>query len=412
MKFEYIENINSPIETENKSEKQEILFEKIEKISLVYTDKKFQEIKKVNGDYKFSEAIREFSPIKDIILRPVFHLEGFNFKNHQEKIDLFFQDFYNEIDFIYEADSFDLDKISNLINLKRDSIKKYLGVEDFKEVKRNTKEGNTKILNFNKITNIEMDSEKKYQDLKKLGFSRLDHFVEVHVEDFYNTSEKNLGSELIKSDLGVVAEYIIDKEPEAVAVIGKSWLLNTPLVSRLGFQKVEDDTIKQNDFSTWLQFIDKNGQIDQKRFNEFLKTGELPYESIKGYIPTEEFLKKYLPENRRGKVILKEMNKDRKNFWLKLENDIQPIRSEWDNLLKNGDDFDNFIKNNKSLNEVLNFVSSNEKQKYIQFLKIMYNSNITWSNFYEHKNQDIEEVDKKINKAMQEDLYKNKEVFI
>jgi len=412
MNFESLKNISTPIETENNKEKQEILFEKIEQISLVYADKNFQEIKKDNGSYKFSEAIKDFSPIENIILRPVFHLDEFNFKKYQEKIDLFLKDFYNEVDAIYDESGFDLDKILNLVNLKRDSIKKYLGVEDFKEFERNTKEGNTKVLNFNKITNIEMDAEKKYKDLDKIGFSKSNHFVEVHMEDFYNTGEKNLGSELIKNDLGVVAEHIIDKEPEAVAVIGKSWLLNTPLANRLGFKKIEDDETKQNDFSTWLQFIDKNGQIDQKRFNEFSKTGEIPYKSTKAYIPTEEFLTRYLPENRRGKIILKEVNVDRKDFWLKLQNESQSIKSEWDNLLKNSDDFDNFVKKNESLNEVLNFVTPEDKEEYIKFLKTMYNSNIIWSEFYEHKGENIEKIDKKINKAMQDDLYKDKEVFI
>lgn len=232
------------------------------------------------------------------------------------------------------------------------------------------------------------------------------------MEDFYNTGEKSLGSELVKSDLGVVAEHILDKEPETAAVIGKSWLLNTPLASRLGFKKIEDDTTKENDFSTWLQFINKNGQIDQKRFGEFLKTGEIPYKSTKAYMPTEEFLKRYLPQNRRGKAILKEVNADRKDYWLKLRNESQLIKSEWEDLLKNGDNFDNFVKNNKSLNEVFSFVAPGDKEEYIRFLKIMYDSNISWTEFYEHKSENIEKIDKKINKAMQDDLYKDKEVLI
>jgi hypothetical protein len=412
MNFEDLKNISSPIETENKSEKQEILFEKIEQISLVYADKNFQEIKKNNEDYKFSEAIKDFSPIENIILRPVFHLDEFNFKKYQEKIDLFLEDFYNEADTAYKERGFDLDNILNLVNLKKDSIKKYLEVEDFREFERNTKEADTKILNFNKITNIEEDAEKKYKDLEKIGFSKSDHFIEVHMEDFYSTGEKNLGSELIKNDLGAVAEYIIDKEPEVVAILGKSWLLDTPVANRLGFKKIEDETSKQNDFSTWLQFIDKNGQIDQKRFGQFLKTGEIPYKSTKAYIPTEEFLKRYLPENRKGKIILKEIKPDKKDFWFKLQNESQSIKSEWDNLLKNGDDFDNFVEKNESLNEVLNFVTPEDKEEYIRFLKTMYNNDITWAEFYKHKGGNIEKIDENINKAMKNDLYKDKEVFI
>ncbi len=192
----------------------------------------------------------------------------------------------------------------------------------------------------------------------------------------------------------------------------ESWLLDTPLASRLGFQRIEDNETKQNNFSTWLQFIDKNGEIDSKRFNQFLKTEELPYKSVKAIMLVEDFLKKYLPENRRGKVILKEVNVDRKDFWFKLQSDAQSIKSEWDELLKDNGNFDVFINGNKSLNEVLNFLDIEDRWQYIRFLKIMYNSNITWSEFSEHKDGNIEKIDKKINKIMKDDLYKDKEILI
>lgn len=209
-----------------------------------------------------------------------------------------------------------------------------------------------------------------------------------------------------------MAEHIIDKEPETTAVIGKSWLLDTPLAGRLGFQQVEDNETKQNDFSTWLQFIDKNGEINQKRFNQFLKTEELPYKSTKAYMLIEDFLRRYLPENRRGKVILKEVNSERKDFWFKLRNDIQLIKLEWDNLLKNGNNFDSFINGNESIKEVLVFIDLEDRKKYINFLKTMYSLNISWTKFPEHKNEDIRKIDEKINQAMKDDLYKDKELFI
>lgn len=412
MNLEKISNINARIETPDKKERKEILFEKIEQISLVYADKKYNEVKEKDNNYKFSDIVKDFTPLENIILRPVFQLEEFNFKKYQEKTDLFLKDFYLELDAIYETYSFDLDKISSLVNSKKGAIKKYLNIENFKEFERNAKEGDAKVLNFNKINNIKVDAGKEYQDLEKLGFSEFDHFIEIHVEDFYNTDQNSLGPELIKSDFGLVAEHIIDKEPEIVAVIGKSWLLDTPLASRLGFQRIEDNETKQNNFSTWLQFIDKNGEIDSKRFNQFLKTEELPYKSVKAIMLVEDFLKKYLPENRRGKVVLKEVNVDRKDFWFKLQSDAQSIKSEWDELLKDNGNFDVFINGNKSLNEVLNFLDIEDRGQYIRFLKIMYNSNIPWSEFYEHKDGNIEKIDKKINKIMKDDLYKDKEILI
>jgi hypothetical protein len=411
MNLENLKNIGGHIETEDSKEKQEILFEKIEQIALVYADHKFKE-KKDGDSYKFSDAVKEFTPIKNIILRLTFHLEGFSPDDYKEKIDLFLKDFYEEVDRVYEISGFDLDLISSLINSKKDSIKNYLGVADLREFAATEEESKTKVLNFNEITNIEQDAEKKYKNLENLGFSKFDHFVEVHVKDFYNTGEKNLGPELIKNDLALVAEYIIDKEPEAVAIIGKSWLLNTPVADLLGFKRIEDEATEQNDFSTWLQFIDKNGQIDQKRFNAFLKTGEPPFKSTKAYMPTEEFLQKYLPENRRGKIMLKEINMERKDFWERVMAEAQAIKIGWDNLLKTNGDFENFIGNNKALNELFDFVSPEHKSEYLSFFKKMYDQKIFWSEFHNYKSENVKKVDEKINEDMKADLYKEREIFV
>jgi len=413
MNFENFKNISAPIESEDLKEKKDILFERIEKISLVYAEKKFQEVAKGQKDYKFSQAIKEFSPTENIILRPVFHLEEFNMADYQERIDLFLKDFYDEADSLYTEEGFNLDKISGLVVSKKDLIIEYLGLGNFKHFENNTKENGTKVLNFNKVKNVEFDCEKKYSDFENLGFSKFDQFIEVHVEDFYNTGEKSLGSELIRNDLAAVAEYIIDKEPQTAAVVGKSWLLDTPLASRLGFKVVEDkDGSKQNDFSTWLQFIDKNGQIDQKRFDELLENGEPPFKSVRAYMLTEDFLKRHLPENRKGKVMLKEVNEERSNFWLKIRSETQAIKSDWEKLLVSNGKFEDFVSSNKALNDVLDIIGQGDKENYVRFLKDMYDKEILWGQFFEYKGEDIEEIDKKIDKAMQDDLFRDKEVLI
>lgn len=45
MNFENLSHIIAPIETEDNKEKEKELIEKIEQISLVYADKKWQEVK-------------------------------------------------------------------------------------------------------------------------------------------------------------------------------------------------------------------------------------------------------------------------------------------------------------------------------------------------------------------------------
>lgn len=175
MHFEGLNNLNRHIETANKQEQQTVLFERITKISLVYAERKFQATKKEKADYTFSAAIKDFTPIENIILRPVFHLEQFNLNKYQTQIDLFLQAFYQEVDALYECGGFDVDMISQLIEKKRDAIKEYLEVADLKEFERNSNNSGTKVLNFNKINSIERDADEKYQDLEECGFSKSDH---------------------------------------------------------------------------------------------------------------------------------------------------------------------------------------------------------------------------------------------
>lgn len=408
--MENLRNYGSYIETLNQRERDDRLLERIEEISLFYAEKKFQEIKKDNPSYKFSEAINHFTLTKNFILDPVFRLEAFNTKKYQKEIEDFLNSFYQEADEIYKKEGFDAERIFSLINLKKGQIKKYLGVESLQEA--SDREDDFDLIRFNQINNIDVDAARKYADLEKFGFSRHDPFMEVHVENFYKLNAEKLGPELIKKNLGKLAEYIIDKTPETRAIIGRSWLLDTPLAGRLGFKKIADENIEQNDLSTWYQFISKDGQIDQKRFNKFLETGELPYKVVRAYIPVEEFLAKYLPENRRGRIVLKEADKDRQDFWNNLRQDASVIKVAWEGLLENGGSFQDFIQNNLVLDKIFSFVSPEDKSEYLSFLKVMYDNKIPWQDFNEHKSEGIESIDAKINKFMKEDMFKSKEIII
>ena len=95
--------IDTRIETNNLDERNKELSEKMVKISLVYADKRFQKIKVETMNYKFSSALRDFTPTKNEILQPTFDLEGFHYnKEDKKKIKIFLKDFYNEVDFIYD----------------------------------------------------------------------------------------------------------------------------------------------------------------------------------------------------------------------------------------------------------------------------------------------------------------------
>lgn len=362
-------------------------------------------------DYKFSEALKYYSPTENIILKPVFNLEEFRSDDYKEKLDLFLDGFYEEADEIADSGEVDLDKILNLVISKRDSIVEYLGIGHLKEHKKDSEKRETKIVTFNELDSVENASNKNYKILVDLGFSKFDKFLEVHFDNFFSTNEKNLGQDLVKRDFSKIAELIVKEKPEIAAIIGQSWLLNTPIASRLGFKKITDDNNHRNDFSTWFQFIDRNGQIDQKRFNKFLETGEIPFESVKAYIPVEEFLKMYLLENLKGDVILKEIDKNKETEFENFEDTMIFFKNVWDDSINFGSDFSFFI-NDQALNKALNLLDKEDREKYLEFFKKMFNQSVMIEDFRKYRDSEITEIDKRLSKKMRSSLYKDKKISI
>jgi len=406
MNFENLNNIVSPIEAENNEEREEKLNSKIEQISLVYTYKKWQEVKEKIPDYKLSEALKFYSPTDSIVSQPLYNLEGFNFKDHKEKIDLFFSSFYQEVDSLAEFDDIDLRQLNDLVDLRKNTIVDYLELGNLKKIDKKEKE--TKIIKFNEVDNIEKSSEGKFKNLTDDGFLKSDHFLEVHFDSFYSIDEKNLGPDLIKKDLSVIAEQIVKEKPEIAAVIGESWLLDTPIASRLGFKKSKDDSRLENDFPTWLQFIDKNGEINQKRFKQLLENGKIPFKNTIAYIPVEDFLKMYLPEGLRGKVILKKINPEHIQEKEELDKQIMSLKDIWHEAIES-DNFDNFTSN-QYFKKAFNFVDEADKEKLLNFYKKMFDEKI--EDFSKYKDEEIIAANSRMSLNMNKFIYEDKEVII
>ncbi len=406
-------NFNTKVESQNKEERREKLFKKIEEISFIYANEEYKKEKEKNSEYKFSKAVKNFTPIENIIIQLSNCLEGFNFLENEEKIDLFLEELYRGIDSIYSPEIENIEDVLDFVNRKKKEYKKYLKVDDLKEINFDKKNKKTKIFSFNKINNIEFDQGGRYKNLLNKNFSVFDKLIEVHIDDFYTTDNKFLGPELINNDLSKIAERIIDFAPEVSAVVGRSWLLDSPLSKKIGFQVLEnDEDFSPNDFSTWLQFIDKDGNISQKRLEDFIKNKKIPYKSIVAYIPVEDFLKGYLPEDRRGKIALKKINKERLILYEKIKTGSSKIKVNWNELIEKEIDFGIFFEEATALKFLLDFLDGRDKKKYLDFLKNMFSRKIEWENFNKYKDEEIEKIDKKIEKLVSDDLFEDYEVLI
>lgn len=340
MNFENVQKIGQKIEVEDKKERENILDEKIIEISLIYA---FHKLEKSPENKDFAKEIEDNTPINGFVMEPLD-----NYLNHVQNsvkglfkcVRQSYQDEFNqEIDKIYEESGPDLDAIFDFIKKKRaffdekfnssnkniDAVfnaieKKKIFLSEklsyFDKKDSSDKSLKLKLFSNEYVNGLENGKGKIFKNLENFGFSRFDKLIELHVGDFYKKEDKTLGQELIKEDLENIARYIVNNNPKIAGVIGRSWLLDTPIAKNIGFTVTEDER-PQNDLSCWLQFVDKNGEISKKRFDSFLESGKLPFNSKIGFIKTEDFLKRYLPEELRGKINLMEIDKTDEEKFLK-----------------------------------------------------------------------------------------------
>ena len=412
MGFENISYRPNIIEAEDKSEKEDIIHHEIAKISLLYAVKKYKQEKEKNADYKMSSAIKEFTPVEGVILYPVFNSEEYGPLSQEEKSNLFSSDFFSKIDDLAEVGIFDFTEILMLLDEAINSAKEKVGAGAKPENKENKAPIETKVLKFNMADDGNNNVNERYPEMEKIGFSKYDKYLEVHAKYFFENEEEKLNEGMIVSDLNKIAEYIIDKEPATAAIIGRSWLLDTPIARHLGFTKIENQESDQNDLSAWLQFVDKDGQISKKRFEKFLEKGELPFKSVKSYIPVERFLSLYLPQERKGKVVLKEIDEEKVSIWEKKIENVKSFKNNWDVSIQEGIDFDSFLENNPII-DYISPLSPEEQEEIVLYFKSLYeqgvlNKEISSKN---NTNERLKLLGDKINNS-HKNYYKDKEVVI
>jgi hypothetical protein len=140
------------------------------------------------------------------------------------------------------------------------------------------------------------------EKMEEQGYPANEEYLEIHLPSSYENEEK-VTPDNIKKYTAKLAELIVDEYPQARGVVGTSWLLDRAALRRyFGFQIVSE--CKPN----WLQFVGEDGQVSAERVEELVKTGELPHKNIFAAVGTVDFLKKFLPAERRGEVWLKEVD--------------------------------------------------------------------------------------------------------
>jgi hypothetical protein len=406
MNFEKINQIITPVEADNKIEREQKLNEKITEISLIYALNKFNKNDSVGEREPFLEVLKNHTPIENFIKKPLYQLIDFRTDDYQEKIDNYLNDFYQKADELNISSLGDLELILNLVKEKKDNIIKFLEVENLPTQPKEIFNQGTDLISYNEV--LPNNGLGRYQELIEKHFSKMDSFLEVHFESLFTKEDELVSPDKIRKDFSNIAKEIVLKKPETAAVIGQSWLLDTPIATRLGFNKEDSVSVLENDLSTWLQFIDKDGQINKGRFKKLIDTGELPFKSVQAYIKTEDFLKQYLPSDLRGEIILKEINEAEAEKQINLTKEELKLKDYWEQAIDSSN-FDFFISN-ESFNSFINYLDKEDKNKFIDFLKLMFNNGI--KDFSKMRTPEIKQISQNLREAKRKKMYQDKKVFI
>ncbi len=335
-----LEQITQPIRTESLEEHEQILDDKILEIQLEYIDRLLSEkippVKKSQQDSvsNLESHIEEYTTLLQELVRCYKFqiiksgekwdpetMSGPAEVNFKEKIQEFYRENHNQ--WIRKTMQFLEEERRKTKQGTDDNLKTQISPEEEYEEKEN-KAG---ILSFGVSPLGE-----NYEELVGSGISKEDACISIHLTPLFKTTATSDATNLFSShSLEKLAEQIVDKYPETKAIVAKSWLVDTPIAKRIGFTALYEGKYVGT-YQFWGQFIGSNGQIDHSRVKQFLETGKPPYGVKTGVIMTEDFLKKYLPKERRGKILLKEL---KPGFIEKYEHDVEILRGiseNWDTV--------------------------------------------------------------------------------
>lgn len=383
------------INVEDPQEHERLLYEKLSEIQLYFADQKFSQEVLTNPEIKFTQILDQYTIIISDLSNDYNQTEAANEGDWQE----FLKPILTEIDEIYHDHQEDWHtQIFQLILNKKEFLK---GLKKKDKPISDTQERTIGPIRYN-------ISDNRETNLEEYGIKKSDECLEIHVEALFKEAEKELNPENLQSWFGKLAEEIIDKYPRVKFIIGTSWLIDTPIAKRLGFQ-ITDKKFSHRSHSTWLQFIDQNGQINQKRLKKLLETGDFLYKVRFGFIRVEDFLQKFLPADRRGQeIVLKEISEEWVEFHAELGKETKQLQNDWQNLSL--EDLDNLGNKFPKTSEFLNRVGITEN--FLAILKQIKQLNLSFAEGKEKFKNEFDQFQVAVNKFVEETVYQDKKIFI
>lgn len=110
-------------------------------------------------------------------------------------------------------------------------------------------------------------------EFKNFGIDEMDTCLEIHFEDLFSQKQKIMRLPIFFSQKSLYPQLAVDivaKEyTEAKFIVGRSWLVGSPIGKRIGFDTFYNDYVSYNSGRFWGQFINENGQIKKEKYKSF-----------------------------------------------------------------------------------------------------------------------------------------------
>jgi hypothetical protein len=243
-------------------------------------------------------------------------------------------------------------------------------------------------------------------EMKKMGY-RGEETMEISLDMLFENKEGFNKFKILESLMQLACD-IVDKHPECKVIFASSWLFDrTEMDKNIPGLNFINDMSRLN----WMQFVGKDNQINLKRLEYLIKNGEPEFEGLLCYMSVEDYLKNFLPKERRGKIMLKDLNPEYTERRSALEREAEMLHSTWDNMLKTEQNFDEYISQFPNLLELLQKLEY--KDKIIDFWRDMAQKRMSWVEVKKEEEEvRFEKEGKEINQYLEKSKFVDREVII
>ncbi len=355
--FQYIEKLE-------KGKLQEIKNDNLEESGNCYVKEQKEAEDSLNTS--FEKNLFKYTNLSHDLNKEYYKRVENNYEN-VKNFDEWFKNILFQINNDYLKNKNWKDNVGNIIKENLDKIGPILPEEN-KEKDNNDGQQNRRekvgLINFNLSETGELEN---------FGINKKDKCLNIHFKNLFSQKKENNNINNIFSgeSLPQLAVEIIKKYPDVKAIIGRSWLINSPIAKRIGFQVFHNYDIANHSGSFWGQFINEKGEINKERMKKFLNTGVPEFLPAAGFIKIEDFLKKYLPRENRGIIKLKEITEESKKFKKDIDLLRKDLDEKWENL-----SFDEIILLMNSNSTLADYLKTNDGQDFLNLLKKLKESNL------------------------------------